>query len=822
MSKQLKRPALALAAAFATNFVTCGALAAQVIGIDASAPAADAVTGHLQLGAAKTPKGSVLGANNRYLTLDGQPWMPVMGEFHYTRSPAATWEAELAKMKAAGVTVVATYVIWNHHEPRDGAFDWKGNRDLRRFIALCGKLGLKAVVRVGPWVHAEVRYGGLPDWVVDGMRTRGDDPQYLRHVARLYREIGAQLKGSLWKDGGPVIGLQLENEYNLSGPGEGAGHIATLKKLALQAGMDVPYYTVTGWDGAQYPSGQVTPVFGGYVDEPWAVSTTELAPKETYAFRFDSRVSGDLGAQTKSHAPGTAESDIDKTPFLGAEYGAGLPLMYRRRTVVSPDDIASMLPVQLGSGVNLMGYYMFHGGRNPVGGTTLEESSISGGYNDTPAINYDFQAPLGPDGQQRPVLGYLRPFHWFLADFGNRLAPMTVRKPDVTPAGPADLKTPRIAVRSAGDSAFVFVNNHVRQYPMPAQSLQFSVKLAGGTVQFPRNAVAVPNGAYAIWPVNFDLDGTRLRYATAQPVARLDGGADGITYVFAATADVPVELALQADAGTKIDTFGATNAGNEATFTVTPGTSRALTIRRAGGQPVHLLVLSAEQSRQLTIGDIAGRRRLVLSGQQAWFEGGRLHLRSVGDAAMRFAVYPALSRAPKAASRAGAAALRAQGADGVFQAYAAALPAVQLTATATPLREAGPAPAVVKGGLAKAAVQPIPEAWRNAATWRIEVPQDVLKNVDDALLQIDFTGDIGRLFDGTRLADDWYYSGYGWQAGLKALAVKGELSLGVLPLRADAPVYIPKEARPDFGAQTQIARVNKVSLVPVYQLTVTP
>ncbi|GGX83644.1 glycoside hydrolase family 35 [Massilia dura] len=819
MSKQSKRPAQALAAAFAAAFVVTGVQAQQVIGVDAAAPAADPVTGHLQLGVAKTPKGSVLGANNRYLTLDGQPWMPVMGEFHYTRSPAATWAAELAKMKAAGVTVVATYVIWNHHEPKDGAFDWQGNRDLRRFVQLCGTLGLKAVVRVGPWVHAEVRYGGLPDWVVDGMRTRGDDPQYLRHVARLYREIGAQLKGSLWKDGGPVIGLQLENEYNLSGPGEGAGHISTLKKLALQAGMDVPYYTVTGWDGAQYPSGQVTPVFGGYVDEPWAVSTTELPPKETYAFRFGSRVSGDLGAQTKSHGPGTAESDIDKTPFLGAEYGAGLPFMYRRRPVVSPDDIASMLPVQLGSGVNLMGYYMFHGGRNPVGGTTLEESSISGGYNDTPAINYDFQAPLGPDGQQRPVLEYLRPYHYFIADFGNRLAPMTVRKPDVTPSGPADLKTPRIAVRSAGDSAFVFVNNHVRQYPMPAQSLQFSVKLAGGTVQFPRNAVEVPGGAYAIWPVNFDLDGTRLRYATAQPVARLDGGADGITYVFAATANVPVELALEADGGTQIEAFGAMAAG--ATFTVTPGTGRALTIRRAGTRPVHLLVLSAEQSRQLVIGDIAGQRRLVLSGQQAWFEGGKLHLRSIGDAALRFAVYPALKRVPKANH-----ALRAQGADGVFQAFEAALPAVQLTATATPLREAGAAPAVMKGGLAKAAIQPIPEAWRNAATWRIDLPRDALKNVDDALLQIDFTGDIGRLFDGTRLADDWYYSGYGWQAGLKSLAIKGktpgELSLAVLPLRADAPVYIPKEARPDFGAQSQIARVNKVSLVPVYQLTVTP
>jgi hypothetical protein len=813
MSKHLTRPALALAAALAM----CGTHAAQVIGVDASAPAAAPVTGHLQLGAAKTPKGSVLGANNRYLTLDGQPWMPVMGEFHYSRSPAATWEAELGKMKAAGITVVASYVIWNHHEPKDGAFDWQGNRDLRRFVQLCGKLGLKAVVRVGPWVHAEVRYGGIPDWVVDGMRTRGDDPQYLRHVARLYREIGQQLKGSLWKDGGPVIGLQLENEYNLSGPGEGAGHIATLKKLALQAGMDVPYYTVTGWDGAQYPSGQVTPVFGGYVDEPWAVSTTELPPKETYAFRFDSRVSGDLGAQTKSHGPGTAETDIDKTPFLGAEYGAGLPFMYRRRPVVSPDDIASMLPVQLGSGVNLMGYYMFHGGRNPVGGTTLEESSISGGYNDTPAINYDFQAPLGPDGQQRPVLGYLRPFHYFIAGFGDRLAPMTVRKPDVTPAGPQDLQTPRVSVRSSGDSAFVFVNNHVRQYPMPAQSLQFDVKLAGGTVRFPRQAVTVPNGAYAIWPVNFDLDGTRLRYATAQPVARLDGGADGITYVFAAAAGVPVELALEAG-GATVETSASRVTEQGATIlAVTPGTSRALTIRRAGAKPVHLLVLTAEQSRQLAVGEIGGQRRLVLSGQQTWFDGGKLHLRSVGDAAMRFAVYPALARAPKAQHP-----LRTQGNDGVFQAYEATLPAVRLTATATPLREARPAPAVMKGGLAKAAIQPIPEAWRSAATWRIDVQPDALKHVDDALLQIDFTGDIGRLFDGTRLADDWYYSGYGWQAGLKALAAKNALSLAVLPLRADAPVYIPKEARPEFGAQAQIARVNQVSLVPVYQLTVTP
>jgi len=408
---------------------------ADILSIDASAPTPAPNAASLRLGTAVAPNGETLGANARYLTRNGKPWLPVMGEFHYSRSPASQWEAELRKMKAAGIDIVASYVMWNHHEELEGHWDWKGNRDLRRFVELAGKAGLEVVVRVGPWAHAEVRYGGVPDWVVNAMPTRSSDAQYMAHVGQLYAQIGAQLRGQLWKDGGHVIGIQLENEYNIDGPGKGAAHISALKKLALKAGMDVPFYTVTGWDGTIYPSGEVTPVFGGYPDEPWGVSTKELPPKETYAFRFDTRVSGDLGAQTAAHAPGTAESDFASTPFLGAEYGAGLPFMYRRRTVVSPDDIASMLPVQLGSGVNLMGYYMFHGGRNPtgLGGTSMEESTLSGGYNDTTMISYDFQAPLGPDGQQRKVLEKLRPFHLFLHDFGARLAPMTVRKPDASP-----------------------------------------------------------------------------------------------------------------------------------------------------------------------------------------------------------------------------------------------------------------------------------------------------------------------------------------------------------------------------------------------------
>jgi hypothetical protein len=803
--------------------------AETLLRIDASAPAKTPLENKLQMGASVSPSGVKLGANSQYLTRDGKPWLPVMGEFHYSRTPAAEWETELRKMKAAGIDIVASYVIWNHHEPRDGQFDWKGQRDLRRFVQLAAKAGLEVVVRMGPWVHAEVRYGGIPDWVVNAMPTRSNDPQYMRHTERLYQQIAAQIKGLLWKDGGPVVGVQLENEYNLNGPGEGAAHISALKELARKAGVDVPLYTVTGWDQTVYPSGEVTPVFGGYPDEPWAVSTKELPPKETYAFRFDSRVSGDLGAQTKAKGKGTAESDMETTPFLGAEYGAGLPFMYRRRTVVSPDDIASMLPVQLGSGVNLIGYYMFHGGRNPMDLTSLEESSLSGGYNDTPMISYDFQAPLGPDGQQRPVLAKLRPYHLFMRDFGDRLAPMTVRKPDVTPSSPADLATPRFALRSKGDSGFLFVSNHVRQYAMPAQKqLRFSVQLPGGSKTFPRKPVDIANGSYFIWPVNMDLDGTRLSYATAQPVARLDSGKAGITYVFAASAGVPVELAFEAGAAARLSAPGArtvTADGDVVIEGITPGTGAVVTIQRAQKPPVTLLVLTPQQAESMTVEQFAGQRRLVLSEQQAWFDGsadgsagaGALRLRSDGNPAFRFAVYPALQKAPRlsTASKSGAA-LRAS-ADGVFQAYETRLPERRAEAKITPLRDAKNVAPVVIGGLARAAIQPIPESFRNAASWRIELPQ----GEKNALVELDFVGDIGRLFNGTRMLDDWYYSGYGWQYPA-AQAGTGPLTLSVLPLRADAPIYLPKEGRPDFGGKQQVAELRGVKVTPVYTLAVQP
>ena len=113
------------------------------------------------------PSGPVWGCTDRYMTMDGDPVMPVMAEFHFSRYPAEAWDEELAKIKAGGVDVISTYLFWNHHEEEEGVFDFSGRRDIRRFVELCAKHDLYVWLRIGPWCHGEARNGGFPDWLRD-------------------------------------------------------------------------------------------------------------------------------------------------------------------------------------------------------------------------------------------------------------------------------------------------------------------------------------------------------------------------------------------------------------------------------------------------------------------------------------------------------------------------------------------------------------------------------------------------------------------------------------------------------------------------------
>jgi hypothetical protein len=809
-----------LRAIFSSAAVLClaavpgrSAEAETLLRVDATVQAPAPETGYFRFGAATSPDGHTLGVNNRYLTRDGAPWLPVMGEFHPTRYPSQDWEDEIVKMKSAGVDIIAFYVIWAHHEAKAGVFDWTGDRDLRRFIALCAKHDMKVVLRIGPWAHAEVRFGGTPEWVVEQTPTRRNDAAYLGYVTRFWSALAAQVKGQFWKDGGPIIGVQLENEYNLVGPGLGVEHISTLKTLARSLGFEAPLYTVTGWDGTVYPKGEVTPVFGGYLDEPWGLGAGRMEPNEVYNFRFNSRVAGNAGAETPGVTIGTAVADAPHTPFLGAEFAGGLPQMYRRRPLVAPDDVGAMLPVQLGSGVNLYGYYMFHGGRNPA--IDLEENTHLGGYNDVPIFNYDFQAPYGEYGQRHPVLDVIRPYHLFLQSFGARLAPMTVHAPEKQPASRADLTTPRFAVRAQGQSGFLFFSNHVRQYPMATQTdVRFAVALPGQTLTFPSRPVTLADGAYFIWPFNFDLDGVNLAWATAQPLTRLETGPGEATYVFVATDGVPPELAITTAPGVRVR--GADLTRRPGLILIAPKPSdRVAAIVRTPAKTIRLVVVSQAEARTLWVGEVAGRTRLVESPDEVSFEGAGLQLRAMGDPTFKVGFYPALARPPMAEL-----ALTPVRGDGVFQVFTASAPQKVVVATLTKTRQEGSAPPVMIGGLAQRAQQPYPEAFGRAAAWSITLPPGALDGVADAFLEIDYRGDVARLFSGPDMLDDDYYFGRVWTIGLKRFraALDQPLTLTVLPLRRDAPIYLDEAVRAALPPADQVVEVRSVKLIPQYAL----
>lgn len=762
--------------------------------IDLTRTGAAVLSGHLHMGGAN-PDGVEIQVNSRYLIKSGRPWLPVMGEIHYTRCPPADWRAGLLKMKAGGIQVAATYVFWIHHEETEDQFDWDGQRSLREFIRTCAACGLLAYPRIGPWAHGECRNGGFPDWLLErcGSRVRQDDPKYLGYVHRLYAEIAHQLDGLLWKEGGPVIGIQLENEL-LSN----AAHLLTLKRMAREAGLDVPLYTQTGWGPAEITADEIIPVFGGYPDAFWERHVDDWARSSRLQYFFspvrdDNAIGADMLHPAATRDPARA-AQLARYPHGTCETGGGMPSSYHRRPMIRADDVAALAMVKIGSGSNLQGYYMYHGGSNPEGKlTTLQESQATGYPNDLPTISYDFQAPLREYGQVDDSYHSLRPLHLFLADFGERLAPLPMAMPDMVPEGIDDRHTLRWAARSDGKQAFVFVNNYQRLEPLPEHSaVQFQLRLNAETIRLPSRPARVAAGAWFFWPVNFDLDGLLLTYASAQPVCRL-GTTEGPLWVFAAQKGIEPEFAFAA--GTLAEASGA--AGELTILSgLKPGPGCVLNLRGTAGQRVRVLVLGEEEARRLYKAEVGGIERLLLSPAAVFVDGNRIHARSRKVEDLWLATYPAATRGD---------------AMGLFTRHA--LPAarrdIRLQAERT--RTAGPA-RPVRIGPAGVAMAPEEAEFREAETWKVKFPGDILDGVAEAYLVVDYVGDVARAYLGDKLVADDFYNGRAWEIGLRRFApevLERGLTLCFLPLRKGAPVYIEKEFWPDFAGRESIVEVRE-------------
>ncbi|TDE98738.1 hypothetical protein EXU48_00550 [Occultella glacieicola] len=724
------------------------------------------------------PGGAGITVLGSHLERDGVPWIPISGEFHFTRSPRATWAAELARLRAAGLNTVATYLFWLHHEPeRDAAPDFTGGRDIRHFVDLAARAGLDVLVRIGPWAHGEARNGGLPDWVQHGpWHIRTDDPGYLAEVRRWYAAIAQQLQGLDAASGGPIVGIQVENEL-----ADAPDHLLTLRGIAEEVGLRAPLWTMTAWNGAVLPTQGFLPLYGGYSEsfwtsaaEPWSAGCRS---QFTYTHMFDdTSIGADVMPTARPESTSTHRRfpAPDPYPVATCELGSGMATAYHRRPLVDADDVAAVALTKLGSGSIWQGYYMFHGGLNPpVRG--LQESHATGYPNDLPEFDYDFGAPIGSAGQVRPSLPLLRRQHRFLADFGTRLAPMVSVLP-VPDGGSGSARTLRWAVRTDGDSGFLFVTNHQPHEPLPAHpGVGFEVDTDSGTVAWP--AVDIGTGAYFYWPFNLDESGIRIRWATAQPVARVggSGGPGAVRLVFVSTPGVEPRFALDLPPGATTAADGATpvpGRGPREVVVPVPADSPPLVVD-TGEITLEIVVLEPVALDEfLDAEDPVGPVT-----DPVW----------VGSGSTR----------------------------GAAPADVTDWSAVPVTALTAPS-----APAPPRSADNDRASAPHDVDFTGAARFAIDVP------VGDGLLRLEWTGDVLRAWAGDggerRLLADQFFSGAAWEitaADLRERACVAPtaaltLTLEILPFRPDAPIWIDPRARAALVATGHEARVRSAGWRP--------
>lgn len=194
--------------------------------------------------------------------LDGKPFLIKAGEMHPSRVPHQYWADRLRMIHAMGLNTVSIYVFWNVHEPREGEFNFSGDADIAEFVRLAQKEGLWVVLRPGPYCCAEWEFGGFPWWLLKDhdLKVRSQDPRFLAAAAAYMKKLGEQLAPLQITHGGPIIMVQVENEYG----SYGSDHVYMGKILDMDraAGFDVPFFTADG-GGQMMANGHLPGVLPG-------------------------------------------------------------------------------------------------------------------------------------------------------------------------------------------------------------------------------------------------------------------------------------------------------------------------------------------------------------------------------------------------------------------------------------------------------------------------------------------------------------------------------------------------------------------------------
>ena len=726
------------------------------------------------------PHGDRISVTSQSLELNGKPFILVAGEIHLTRSDENAWEESILKMKAGGLNTVSAYLLWNHFEQDPGKFDFTGNRNIHRFVQLCQKHGMFVWLRIGPFCNAEVLAGGLPQWLFgEPVRERSNDTNYLFYVKRLYRAYGQQLHGLMFRDGGPVIAIQVENEYQHATPywdypypgagvgnkgSDGAAHMLKLKQLAQAAGLDAPLWTCTAWGDAPTVPGELLASYG------------------CYAF---------LGAG----GPTVASAFVEHLkqpgyPLAFCELGGGAPPQASWRPIVPPESVEVGLFTRVATGGNFTGIYMYHGGMNPLG--HHGPLNVATWF---PILSYDFSAPIGEFGDLRQAYYQCRPFQQFLDEFPELLAPMQTVWPDHD-VSPGDTNSLRYIARVNGDSGFLFLNNFQDKVTLPdRENVRVEIQLPDETLRVPSTGgLTLKSGVMAALPFNLPLGGAKLKYATAQLMTRVTA-AGKTTYVFFAPNGMKPEFVFAN--GVKISGDGAAvvraadctrvkvaEPGLGATFEVTPATGKVFSI---------LTLTRPLAERCLKVKNLWGAERLVCSDDDVICNGQTLRVSAVGRSDLSFAVFPNPTR-PLVGPDGKLSGMTA----GIFARYDLTQPTVEL----------------------KAEIQHVSDD-----KLVVKMKPAEFKKLNDIFLMLDYAGDRGWAFiNGSLVADNFNY-GTPWRLGLKRWKSKigGDgLFVHIVPWKGDTSkvLFDGITFKPVESVRGAPVGFKSVKLVPEYAVEV--
>ncbi len=332
-----------------------------------------------------------------HFILDGKPVQIISGSIHYARVPRPYWRDRLLKAKAMGLNAITVYAFWNVHEPHPEQWDFSGQYDIAEFIRTAQQVGLYVILRPGPYACAEWSFGGYPAWLLQdpSMRVRTRSPDYLRAARSYMDHLGEQLKPLLWTNGGPIIAVQVENEYGSFG--EDRAYLEAVKDMIVRSGLgSVVLYTADGpglWGGSLPELPEAIDVGPGGVQGGF---------RQLLQFRPHPRL-----AYVAEYYPGWFDS-------WGAPHHSAAPIAQQL------SDLSWIL--SHGYSVNL---YMFHGGTD---WGFLNGANADGKKYEPQTTSYDYSAPLDEAGDPTPAYYALR--HLFRQYAPNKTVPPV---PDLAP-----------------------------------------------------------------------------------------------------------------------------------------------------------------------------------------------------------------------------------------------------------------------------------------------------------------------------------------------------------------------------------------------------